>query len=431
MKIPIRVFIIFSLLSFYLIQKVIADGHGRVIYLTFSSFGITNSIDSIQVINLDRSNHVTLNGNDTLHLTGVVGLKIDNAPTYDLAFYPNPLEHKSVFQFKLDKPGPAHIIVTDLMGRSLIERDYSLDDGLHQFSLQGFTPGTYLLSIISSDAYLTKTFIANGHYSRHPAVEYISSENSIVSESFMKSPSGTLVKMEYIRDETLHFLAYSGSFKRIITLQPNMSQHLEFEFISCVDGDGNHYPVVEIAGSIWMAENLKSTTYIDGSSIDYPGGDHSAWNSNTSGAYTVYDNNEAYLHLYGALYNYYAATHDTGLCPFGWQLPTLQEWMNMNIEVGGGINLKSQRIEPQPHPRWDSDNIGATNYTGFEAVPSGFRHAEVPGFFMLGQFSRGWTSTKLNLSEAYIWVLSFDTNGFGWGVRGFNHGYSVRCLLDR
>lgn len=51
------------------------------------------------------------------------------------------------------------------------------------------------------------------------------------------------------------------------------------------DIDGNVYQTVTIGSQVWMAENLKTTRYQDGSQIDYPGTDNAKWLTNASGAY--------------------------------------------------------------------------------------------------------------------------------------------------
>jgi uncharacterized protein (TIGR02145 family) len=81
------------------------------------------------------------------------------------------------------------------------------------------------------------------------------------------------------------------------------------------DIDGNVYKTVLIGKYKWMAENLKTTTYNNGTDIPNVT-DQSAWLRLSIGAYCWYNNNESYADTFGLLYNWYAV--NTGyLCPDG------------------------------------------------------------------------------------------------------------------
>jgi hypothetical protein len=89
-----------------------------------------------------------------------------------------------------------------------------------------------------------------------------------------------------------------------------------------VDADNNLYNTVVIGTRVWMAENLKTTTFKDGITGIPNVTDPVAWNALTGPGYCWYNNIEAtYKPLYGALYNWF--TVSTGnLCPTGWHVPT-------------------------------------------------------------------------------------------------------------
>jgi len=95
------------------------------------------------------------------------------------------------------------------------------------------------------------------------------------------------------------------------------------------DIDGNVYRTVQIGNQVWMAENLKTTKYPDGTSISYPGADNTAWQNNTTGAYAWYNNDISWKDSYGALYNWHAVNSDKGLCPPGWHVPSDAEWTQL------------------------------------------------------------------------------------------------------
>ena len=58
------------------------------------------------------------------------------------------------------------------------------------------------------------------------------------------------------------------------------------------DIDGNTYETVLLGGQNWMAENLKTTTYKDGTPIELVEND-TDWENITTGAYCWYDNDQA------------------------------------------------------------------------------------------------------------------------------------------
>jgi len=105
--------------------------------------------------------------------------------------------------------------------------------------------------------------------------------------------------------------------------------------ISCTDYDGNEYDVILIGDQIWMAENLKVTHYRNGDEIENVT-DGTQWANLTTGAYCYYDNNAANGDIYGALYNWYAVAEDDtrGLAPEGWHVPTDDEIMILEMELG-------------------------------------------------------------------------------------------------
>ena len=197
------------------------------------------------------------------------------------------------------------------------------------------------------------------------------------------------------------------------------------------DADGNVYSTVVIGNQEWMAENLKTTRYNDGTPIPNVT-DNSEWINLTTGAYAWYDNNEAtYKNAYGALYNWYAV--NTGkLCPTGWHVPTDAEWETLiNYAGGGGGKLKSTRTEPEVHPRWKSPNTGATDEYGFSALPGGYRSINHGHFNDVGSSGSWWSSTELDATNA--WDRDMD---YGYGDvmnRHLDHkmdGLSVRCLRN-
>ena len=199
------------------------------------------------------------------------------------------------------------------------------------------------------------------------------------------------------------------------------------------DIDGNVYKTVKIGNLEWMAENLRTTKYHNGSSIPNVT-DNEAWAGLSTPAYCWYNNDRAtYGNTYGALYNWYAV--ETGnLCPTGWRVPTDAEWTTLTDHAGGesvaGGKLKSTRTEPDAHPRWDSPNTDATNEYDFSALPGGYRYDSNGAFNYVGSFSPLWSSSGFDATNAWRRNIRYD---FGEVFRGSNnkrYGFSVRCVRD-
>lgn len=103
------------------------------------------------------------------------------------------------------------------------------------------------------------------------------------------------------------------------------------------DIDGNVYNAVAIGSQTWMAENLKTTTYNDGSAIPFIT-DSLGWMSDQLGAYTWFHDDINYKAAYGAIYNWYAVNTDK-LCPVDWHVPGDDEWTTLeNYLIANGYN---------------------------------------------------------------------------------------------
>jgi uncharacterized protein (TIGR02145 family) len=207
------------------------------------------------------------------------------------------------------------------------------------------------------------------------------------------------------------------------------------------DVDGNGYRVVRIGDQWWMAENLKTSRYSDGTDI--------------SGVYE-YGNDELNATDYGRLYTWEAVMNGAagshgnpsgvrGVCPTGWHVPSDEEWKQLELHLGMtqeeadeigwretamAGKMKSVRTDPDPHPRWNSPNIDATNESRFSALPGGYRD-KAESFHLIWKFGYWWTSTE-SYTDFRAWYRGLDY-GFGGVLRYTSSTYnalSVRCVRD-
>lgn len=217
-----------------------------------------------------------------------------------------------------------------------------------------------------------------------------------------------------------------------------------------VDYDGNEYQTVIIGYQEWMAENLRTTRFSDGTAVAYPGDDIEAWQADTTGAYAWYNNDSDWATRYGALYNWHAVNSDHGLCPDGWRIPDNDDLWELyhyamdnleEVELSDvGNVLKSCRQVNSPlggacdtdeHPRWNSHSTHyGTDDLGFSATPGGVRN-ENGGYFFMGRSGYFWTADPSGTAgRAIALVLNNHSSSTATTHADQISGFSVRCLRN-
>jgi len=205
-----------------------------------------------------------------------------------------------------------------------------------------------------------------------------------------------------------------------IVFNPNIT------YGTMTDIDGNTYKTVTIGTQTWMAENLKVTKYNDGTAIPNVT-DETAWSSLTTGAYCNYNNDPSTAATYGRLYNWYAV--NTGkLCPTGWHVPTDAEWETLR-EYLGGYEVAGGKLKETGTTHWNSPNEGATNASGFTALPGGGRYNDGT-FDYIGDNGIWWSSTEGSTSYALGWYLNYNNYNLTYNNSSKVDGFSVRCVRD-
>ncbi len=192
------------------------------------------------------------------------------------------------------------------------------------------------------------------------------------------------------------------------------------------DIDGNVYKTVTIGKQVWMAENLKTTKLNDGTAIPLVTGDK-AWEALKTPAYCWYKNDAANKNTYGALYNWYTVGTNK-LCPKGWHVSTDAEWATLTTYLGGEI-VAGGKLKETGTTHWKSPNIGATNETGFTALPSGYRIYYGP-YDNIGNLGYWWSSTESATLIAYFRNMYYKVSNVLRSYLDKQNGFSVRCLRD-
>ncbi len=197
------------------------------------------------------------------------------------------------------------------------------------------------------------------------------------------------------------------------------------------DIDGNYYKTVNIGTQTWMAENLKSSKYSDGTPIPNVT-DASEWSNLTTGAWSYYNNDAAYNAKFGKLYNWYAVSPTTNgnknVCPTGWHVPTDAEWTVLTDYLGGEA-VAGGKMKEIGTTNWSGQHPYATNESGFTGLPGGYRSGS-GNYYEIGNLGNWWSSSETNSSNAWLRYL-LSNNGSAYSYSGVKeNGLSVRCLRD-
>ncbi len=211
----------------------------------------------------------------------------------------------------------------------------------------------------------------------------------------------------------------------------------------CEDYDGNIYSTVQIGGQCWMAENLKTTHYKDGTPISHVTNSMS-WaglDISSTGAYCYFINDTTYINDYGFMYNWYAVDDACGLCPDGWRVPSDNDYKTLEIYLGmdpteadgegwRGTDQGSQLADG--YDLWTNGTLRNNSQFGtsdFMALPAGLRDED--GFYVdMSSIIFFWTSSEQSSVQAWQRALYYANSGLGRDNYSKIFGLSVRCIRE-
>lgn len=230
---------------------------------------------------------------------------------------------------------------------------------------------------------------------------------------------------------------------------------------SLVDVDGNKYEIVKIGNQTWMAENLRTTRFLNGDEIAHIESDSrwgkskyktwswSQWKSEKKSAWSWYKNEQTNDTIYGKLYNSVAVKDKRCLCPAGWHLPSRKDFDILIENVKFTYKARNASKLMKSKSGWKREFNG-NNRSGFSAVASGFRsylyndkrpryksgrlynpnHKEMSSSFVYEKHFAVWWTNNNN-----FFVLSFKKGAKPSRISssdpiigGFTRGFSVRCI---
>ena len=206
---------------------------------------------------------------------------------------------------------------------------------------------------------------------------------------------------------------------------------------------------VTIGSQTWAGANLDVEYYASGDPIPHIA-DSVSWANATTGAWCWYDFDPDMGKRVGKLYNWYAVNDPRGLAPLGQHIPTDAEWTQLAVALGASYAEASQaigwfgsdeggKLKNVGNGMWSVPNEGATNSSGFNALPGGCRSSNggffgvmYYGYWIYGLYGYYWTKTEQDPSIGTAWMraLSKDEARIARSYAGSNMGMSVRTIYD-
>jgi uncharacterized protein (TIGR02145 family) len=413
-------------------------GFGQDIIIDFAGQGASTQVTTVEVVNLSNCTSIEVPGGSSLNLTTGVGVEeFKNLKSNSITSYPNPFDNSTNIEFYVSQKDYVTLSICDIAGKVVANYDSEMTAGVHSFEFTANNSGMYFINVSGTNfVQSSKVICLSNNYQQAQLIYNEQVAGATTEKSYKNSNSK---EFSFTVGDMLKLKGISGDYATVMVVEPTISATYTFNFVSCQDADGNNYAVVEIGTQTWMAENIKTTSYVGGDAIPLVT-DNTAWgaleDNDTDKAYCFYDNDDANADIYGALYTYAAATNGDnsesgvqGVCPTGWHLSSDAEWTVLTNELGGesvsGGKLKSTCME-----LWYTPNIGATNESGFTALPGGSRYYGSGTFSNQSNDGYFWLATEDSDTKAWGWYLYSD---FSNGNRYYfykSYGFSVRCLLD-
>jgi uncharacterized protein (TIGR02145 family) len=401
--------------------------------ITFAGTGESSYVSTVRVENLMTGASLTLNGSDILRLNVATGVNsIEDNKSSFIKIYPNQATDYAILDIYPPVRGEATVTICDMTGKPIARIQSYLDDYRKEFRLSGLSSGFYLISVQGDSYQYSGKLLCNNKTEGNVRIEETSINKAVADKTSKTDSKGTqfTVDMAYTTGDRLKFTGTSEIYSTVKIDIPTSDKTITFNFIACTDGDNKNYPVVEIGSQIWMAENLKTTKYSNGdliattipATLDISG-------ESTPKYQWAYNGDESNATTYGRLYTWDAVTDSRSVCPTGWHVPTDAEWAALTTSLGGedvaGGKLKETRTT-----HWLTPNTGATDESGFTALPGGFRSGD-GAFLDVGKRCPWWSASEGDVTIAWLRYVYYSNSKVGRDDFIKKDGFFVRCLKDK
>jgi uncharacterized protein (TIGR02145 family) len=432
------------LVALFLVNGAI--GQKPTLELTFTA--VDNSayvhLDSIKVMNRTQGGDTVLYWPDTVLSIYYVGIpEISNRNNSFKVFqnYPNPVAYQTTVSLYVPEKDKVSIIVTDILGRMIIQIERVLDKGKHSFR---FIPGSGNLYFFTARWQRQNSSIKILHSGFHiggpSTLEYTGSEGNYPQLKSIKD----IQDFSFSPGDELLYIGNADILQSGMLDSPEESTTYTFQFatnIPCpgtptVEYEGQVYNTIQIFSQCWLKENLNVGTMIQGI--------EEMTDNDTIEKY-CYNNEPDSCVKYGGLYQWneimqYTQQQGTqGICPPGWHLPTDEEWKVLEGAVDSQYGIGNNTWDNPYYRGYDAGtnlkstsgwygNGNGTDLFEFSGLPGGSRLG-YGGFDAVGFSGNWWTSTEYGYYSCFRYLESFIL-GVNRNFSYKENGFSVRCLRD-
>jgi uncharacterized protein (TIGR02145 family) len=455
-----------NLICLFLHISLTSEAQDVVITLTAKNFGAPVELDSILLENIDNGSHLMLNylppdfNSYDINLShGTIINGLEESSTMDFGFYqyinkPGMLS----FYAKFPQDRLLTLVHYDVTGKFLCEHLLISRPGvsLITYPIRGSFAG--IVAVESQNYHQSFKVVGDG-VADGPMIPFI--ESTFSNKNLMKNSIMLLSRNNafiFFPGDSVRFTVYRADmYTQYEACRPYQGDSLILPVTGMCPGtpflmdfDGNLYTTVQIGGQCWMRENMKSIHYssgeplVDGTGIGYLSSD------DTTKYWFNLNDDSLNVAFYGHLYTEAAALNGTnrsgaeivqGICPSGWHVPSDEEWKLLEIFLGmsqsqaDGINEwrgsdEGGKLKETGITHWELPNLGATNESGFIALPGGARTHE--GYWLSMPY-RGywWTATRFDSDNLFYYRgLGYEYSTIYRMVISISEGFSVRCLKN-
>jgi len=415
-------FLIIVFLQFLFLQS----GFSQVITVNFTGEYLSSPVDLDRVIaeNLNTGESVILETDFILDLVSVMGVENIKADNGNIT--PNPFNESTLIEFPNNVEENVQISVIDISGRTVFRKALFFQNSVNSIKFTAGKSGVYFVNIVSNNSIHSQKVVCNLTNSS----EFNIQQNQVLSTS-LSEKTFLNTQLQFTAGDLIKYTAFYDNHVRVLTDYPTENRDYDIIFHSCIDFNDNIYPVTKVGNQWWMAQNLMSDNYSDGSSItgDFSYGDNST-------------NNQTYgkLYTWAAVMNGSVGNNDLpspvhGICPQGWHVPSEAEWDQLRDFLGGWESMGA-KLKETGLTHWVAPNSDATNESGMSLVPSGMRWDDGE-FQYLGEKALFWTATDdlfgtdVDNASGYTFFSETPTASYylyTWDSKLL--GKAVRCVLD-